>query len=102
MDDRVNEYQDSTRTESPWDLRRIVSELRNLRSEWRQNMLSGDAVAEFGKSFRARQAAEIVLTGTCREWAIIEPRPSALDKLNPYTRRVAAEQRRYGGRPNPG
>ena len=37
MDDRVKEYQDSTRAELPWDLRRIVSELRNLRSEWRQN-----------------------------------------------------------------
>ena len=36
MDDRVKEYEDGTRTESPWDLRRIVSELRTLRSEWRQ------------------------------------------------------------------
>ena len=37
MDDRVKEYEDGTRAESQWDLRRIVSELRTLRGEWRQN-----------------------------------------------------------------
>jgi serine O-acetyltransferase len=37
MDDRVKEYEDGTRAESQWDLHRIVSELRTLRGEWRQN-----------------------------------------------------------------
>jgi serine O-acetyltransferase len=37
MDDRVNEYPDGARADSPWDLQRIVAELRTLRHAWRQN-----------------------------------------------------------------
>jgi serine O-acetyltransferase len=37
MDYRLKKYDDGTRAGSRWDLHRIVSELRTLRSEWRQN-----------------------------------------------------------------
>jgi serine O-acetyltransferase len=37
MDDRVKDFGNGTGAESRWDLRQIVSELRTLRSEWRQN-----------------------------------------------------------------
>jgi hypothetical protein len=37
MDDRVKEYPDGACANSPWDLQRIVSELRTLRHSWRQN-----------------------------------------------------------------
>jgi hypothetical protein len=37
MDYRLKEYSDGARTESQWDLYRIVLRLRTLRGEWRQN-----------------------------------------------------------------
>lgn len=37
MDYRLKENDDGARARSPWDLRRIVGELRSLRSEWRQS-----------------------------------------------------------------
>jgi serine O-acetyltransferase len=37
MDYPLKEYDDGTRAGSQWGLHRIVSELRTLRSEWRQN-----------------------------------------------------------------
>jgi serine O-acetyltransferase len=37
MDERVKQYQDGSCAASPWELQRIVSELRTLRHSWRQN-----------------------------------------------------------------
>jgi hypothetical protein len=37
MDFRLKEYNDGVRTESQWDLHRIVLRLRTLRGQWRQN-----------------------------------------------------------------
>jgi len=36
MDDRVDEYLDGACADSPWDLDRILTELRSLRQAWRQ------------------------------------------------------------------